>query len=563
MSSTFPLEPPAMLGGGGDQQDQSLLSRRLKNEFLKWQRKIPMLKRVAELFLRIPPKVRTGFIFFWCCWKLVAVLVVVVLFSSGTGTENSSTGSGSGIRAFSKPLPATTTRTRVLYIITTLAEYNSGTRATVRGQDRLGEVLIPILVDSVENMIAPPFDYHVDVFIILGYPLKPEREQFIRDSLPLGVGLQVWDDSSPLGYDKKNGKKKLIPNTRTLARQHRYVIKDKFFDYDLFLAFEDDMRLTGHHVQHFLDMSDELDRLRKMAPKTLPDAPENMDDVQKMKFYGQMTQQQMARLIPGMIRVEVLLNETLDGAQQSLAPVPLDYEFEAAATAIINAADGENKMEERHVDPSICCHVNMKPNLATPIHPKASDLVIWETNVKAFTLRQMPPESNMLDWAVVMLGPGKNLDKRDLLGGYWSGREGAFGSEERPSGGSPEMLAQQGGWMATRDQIARLNSGLCMGTFLPPFDNPIYNLDGQESMNVEFWSGGYQFFTGVRGGCNMQRLISMHPDHFSKHLIYHVANNKQRQLARQRMLRADHLFGQLNTVRKQAIKAKTAIEAKR
>ena len=80
-------------------------------------------------------------------------------------------------------------------------------------------------------------------------------------------------------------------------------------------------------------------------------------------------------------------------------------------------------------------------------------------------------------------------------------------------------------------------------------------------MNVEFYSGGYQFFTGVLGGCNMQRVISMHPDHFSKHFIYHVANNKQRQLSSQRMVRADHLFGQLNTVKKRAEKAKESMQS--
>ena len=66
------------------------------------------------------------------------------------------------------------------------------------------------------------------------------------------------------------------------------------------------------------------------------------------------------------------------------------------------------------------------------------------------------------------------------------------------------------------------------------------------------WSGSYQFFTGVKSGCNMQRILSLHPDHFSKHLIYHVANNKQKQLSKERMVRADHLFGQLNSVKKMA-----------
>lgn len=152
-----------------------------------------------------------------------------------------------------------------------------------------------------------------------------------------------------------------------------------------------------------------------------------------------------------------------------------------------------------------------------------------------------------------------------MIGGYWSGREGAFGDEDKPGGGRPDIIAQQGGWMATRAQILRMNNEkLCMGSFIPPFDEPMYRKDGQESFNVEFWSGGYQLFTGVRGGCNMQRIISLHPDYLSNHFIYHVANNKQRQLNRERMLRADDLFGQLNTVRKAAEKAMVKeLESKR
>lgn len=48
----------------------------------------------------------------------------------------------------------------------------------------------------------------------------------------------------------------------------------------------------------------------------------------------------------------------------------------------------------------------------------------------------------------------------------------------------------------------------------------------------------------------MQRVISWKD--FSKHLIYHMANNKQKQLKTDRMLRADDLFAQMNTVFKKA-----------
>jgi hypothetical protein len=75
--------------------------------------------------------------------------------------------------------------------------------------------------------------------------------------------------------------------------------------------------------------------------------------------------------------------------------------------------------------------------------------------------------------------------------------------------------------------------------------------------NVEFWSGGYQLFTGVRAGCNMQRVI--HMADFSKHFIYHVANNKQKQLSQDRLVRADHLLAQLNSVRKEAEQTKASM----
>jgi hypothetical protein len=108
--------------------------------------------------------------------------------------------------------------------------------------------------------------------------------------------------------------------------------------------------------------------------------------------------------------------------------------------------------------------------------------------------------------------------------------------------------------MATREQLVRMNNYLCRAPFLPPFDyvDPMRD-DGLEPHNVEFWSGSYQFFTGGKNHCNMQRVISMNPEHFSKHLVYHAANNKQKQVnTKRRMVKANQIFGQLNTVLKNA-----------
>lgn len=518
-----------------DSKSNSYVRRLLVREVSKLESQSPFVRKVFDVVRTLPPLVRIVLICLWLLWKVFVTLLMVRLTFSNTLPTF-----GGAINREQVPFSR---KTKILYIVTTLAEYNNGMRKTVKGQDRLAEVLIPVLVDSVESMISVPYNYNVDVYLILGYTLTLERRQMISDRLPAGVGFQVWDDAAPLGYDarKSGNEDHLVENTRALARQHRYVIRDKLYEYDFFIAMEDDMRYTGAHVHSFLELSVELESVMKSAPESLPVVPESSDP-KKMRFFGDMTKGQLKRLIPGYVRVEVLLNETLWWAQKTLDPIKLDFDYNG----------------EKHIDPSICCSIpNMRPIKDTPVHPDHNDIVIWETSVKGLSVRQLP---NSEEWVILLPGPGKKLRDNELIGGYWSGRDGAFGEIPKPGGGQPDLIAQQGGWVATRDQILRFDEELCMGKFLPPFDPPQYNNDGQESMNVEFWSGGYQLFTGVKNGCNLQRVLRFDPDHFSKHLIYHVANNKQKQLPSERMLRADNLFAQLNSVRKNAIKAKAEMD---
>jgi hypothetical protein len=60
--------------------------------------------------------------------------------------------------------------------------------------------------------------------------------------------------------------------------------------------------------------------------------------------------------------------------------------------------------------------------------------------------------------------------------------------------GEPRLLAQQGGWMATKEQLIRMNNKLCRGNFLPPFTNmgnyKMGTPDPHDDLgphNVEFW----------------------------------------------------------------------------
>eukprot|EP00545_Synedropsis_sp_CCMP1620_P000505 CAMPEP_0119016626 /NCGR_PEP_ID=MMETSP1176-20130426/13873_1 /TAXON_ID=265551 /ORGANISM="Synedropsis recta cf, Strain CCMP1620" /LENGTH=561 /DNA_ID=CAMNT_0006970113 /DNA_START=176 /DNA_END=1861 /DNA_ORIENTATION=+ len=544
-TGTTSQQQPLLDASSNDEAKESHKNK-IKNRFLDeleaWEKKSPLLKKFTNQVRRIPPSLRVAFIIGWVLWKFVLLFVAIRVFWWGAAkTVGNHRGRGTSVGAVTPHFGDNEEApTKVLYIVTSLAEFDNGLRATKKGRDRFQELMVPTIVDSIETMVSHPYDFEVDLHLITAYTLKPERIQYLQDLLPNGVGLETWDDACPLGYDKRHDEKHVLDVTRALARQHRYVMKDKMHHYDVFLPFEDDMRITGAHVQHYLDMSTELEHLAHDAPHTMSDVPES-EDPKKMKFFGKMTQDQMKRLVPGLIRVEVLVDEAEHGAQNKLGPIEVDFDIDGVET---------------HIDPSICCHVpNLQPNVGIPVRPDAADVVIWETRAEALSFRHIP-DSKLFDWTILMPGPGKREDPSEKVMGYWSGRSGAFGDMKKPSGGVPDLIAQQGGWMATREQVIRLDEELCAGVFLPPFDAPMYYEDGQQSMNVEYWSGGYQYFTGVRGGCNMQRVISWKD--FSKHLIYHVANNKQKQLTSDRMLRADHLFAQMNTVQK---KAQAAMES--
>ena len=67
--------------------------------------------------------------------------------------------------------------------------------------------------------------------------------------------------------------------------------------------------------------------------------------------------------------------------------------------------------------------------------PSSDDLIAWGTNIKSFSLRQFPPESNLLDWVALMLGPGNDSRRNQNIDGFWADRNGAFEGEDRPFGG--------------------------------------------------------------------------------------------------------------------------------
>ena len=73
------------------------------------------------------------------------------------------------------------------------------------------------------------------------------------------------------------------------------------------------------------------------------------------------------------------------------------------------------------------------------------------------------------------------------------------------------------------------------------------------SYGILFWLGLNLF--SKEHGCNLQRIVSLDPIRFSKQLLYHTANNKQKQFfpsRREIMTRVNDFYGQLLTIQQHA-----------
>lgn len=492
---------------------------------------------------------------------------ISILFGTTNSSSSNRNSSSSSNRQEDAPLlqaqqTNTHTKTRILYTITSLAEYNTGSRATVRGSDRLNETLIPVVSEGVQSMLRA--GYHVDVMLVSHYTLRPERLQLLRDSLSndgVGERLQVWDNAMPMGYDVSqyqgiNDTTSLIRQRDiSLARQHRFVVRDHLLDYDVFVNFEDDMLVTGDLVQHYVKVSNDIERLKALAPDDLPaNEKTTTTTIHNKQFYeknywGTMTKGQLSRMIPGFMRVEVLLDPETNKGHTKVSPVPVDFDFGS------NGKNSTTSTTNGILDPTACCALSIENSSPKrPSSPKAEQLMLWETEIQPLGVRKLPPESS-LDWVALLRGPTHDGSKpaNSIIGDYWAGNDGYFTGKEarRPGGDSRKFINNMGGWMATRQQIWNWHTQICPGGFLPPFEAPHYRFDGLDLRDVEWWSGGLHLVT-KRHACNMQRIVSLNPQDFSKHLIYHTANNKQTQLGLGRFTKAQDLLGQLNTVRKNA-----------
>jgi len=94
---------------------------------------------------------------------------------------------------------------RILHVVTSLHEYDSGKRYTTKSQDRLFNSMVPTLVKTISSLLSSWDDenlsrrYLIDVYLILGYklPLGSNRyEQLVGNitSIPhfIESGLDIF-----------------------------------------------------------------------------------------------------------------------------------------------------------------------------------------------------------------------------------------------------------------------------------------------------------------------------------------------------------------------------------
>lgn len=339
---------------------------------------------------------------------------------------------------------------RILYVITSMADFDNGRRATVEGYDRFSNTIVPVLRESVNSMVQA--GYFVDVYLIAHYNVSASRHDELSTQFSATVGLQVWEDATPIGYASEHSKERVMAHTRGLSRQHRYVIKDKLVHYDIFVCFEDDMLVRGDHVGHFVNVTDTLYSLRLAAEPKLPKTV-TLEEAADL-FYGPMTKTQLARTIPGFMRVEAALPDFTPAKRNRHDQIPVDFKW--------------NDTAEGGVDPVICCHVSPETaNAHIPASPDRDSIYFWETSIEALGVRKMPE----LDW--VLLQGGNNNEKWTdptfVVGDYWSGRGDVayFGDRSRPDRKLGRYMNNQGGWMATKRQIFEWHVWWCRSGLLP------------------------------------------------------------------------------------------------
>ena len=243
------------------------------------------------------------------------------------------------------------------------------------------------------------------------------------------------------------------------------------------------------HVINFLEMSVEIDRLRRKAESS-PDGLVHVENaiqdhrtsrgksMDKSKYGNDIIQdsisaEELQRLWPGFVRTEVLDRRLSSGDthHQLLEGGTLDQPkfYEHVPPSM------EYEEEYGSIDPNTCCGVP-EGRARTPSNPTKDDLLLWETDISAMGVRHYP---GGIGWAATM-----TVEDRADIGSYLSGEGHNYNdpSMKRPRRVN-SLIGQQAGWMASRSQVLYFHEHACPGGFLPPFEDKEWVHDSLQTRN--------------------------------------------------------------------------------
>jgi len=263
-------------------------------------------------------------------------------------------------------------------------------------------------------------------------------------------------------------------------KQHRYVVRDKLNEYDVFLSFLAHLpqplnlaiggkpleRITHDHVTTYLEMSSMLNEWKKNI---------------KLHFSAKENASR-DELIPALLIADI-----------STKPSKDDVVPDANLWIDANPCCGhlfpeiERVSDARHVSFEVSM-VGEKNNFR-----KDTNYTWGFHDIGIGTSESTSVEQSNVNWMATLTNSAKLR--------------------------SPFF---EDGWILTREQILRINHGECRGKFLPPFDfayeSDHTNENPNQLVGQDFASP--LFRPREDGGCGMKRAVSLDPRPFSRQLVY-------------------------------------------
>lgn len=237
-------------GKRNHRDDKSRARRRKKSSsgakacFRRTRRRVwyhPWVQKVRRRYRKVPARYKYMCFLLWVSWKFVAAFLVVYLFQSSSSSDGSRHGGD-----------ANDSILRLLYIVTA----SSAEHTIQQSSSWKGSVVDLVSTTSTTSDQKRHHDYRVDVVLILGDAATVDATQKarIRQGLPEAVDLTIWSNAVP--FAMQDGK--LVENHDALSLQHRFVVKDRWFHYDVFMVWDENIRVHPEHVDYFWNQSQVL-----------------------------------------------------------------------------------------------------------------------------------------------------------------------------------------------------------------------------------------------------------------------------------------------------------------